>query len=115
MGPHDSSNFEARTSVDHRSNESKEYGETRSGNVDFRIQGLPHSTVPKQDDVRTKTVKKLIHQFETHPNRELLTADLDNNQIFNPSSEKSKETRSTSRSPRSFLKYNAKIACYIWK
>ena len=55
--------FEARTSVDHQSKESEEYGETRSdsnsyggttefgvtrsGNIDFRIQGLPHSTVQK--------------------------------------------------------------------
>ena len=95
----DSSNFEARTSVDHQSKESEEYretrgdsnsyrgtedfGETRSGKKAFRIQGLPHSTVQKKDDSRRETV----HQFETHPNCESLTGSL--------------------------LKYNAKIACYI--
>ena len=63
-----SSFFEARTSVDHQSKESEEcgeargdsnsyrgteeFGETRSGNMDFRIQDLPHSTVQKQDDIR---------------------------------------------------------------
>ena len=36
-------------------------------------------------------VKKLIHQFETHPNRGSLMADLDKNQKFNPFSQKSKE------------------------
>ena len=35
--------------------------------------------------------KKLIHQFETHPNRESLKADFKKNQKFNPFSEKWKE------------------------
>ena len=89
-GRQDRSNLEARTSVDHQSKESEENGETRSeeleetrsGNIDFRVQGLPHSTVQKEDDVRRETVKKLIHQFETHTNRESLMADLNKNQKF---------------------------------
>ena len=88
-----SSNFEASTPVDHQNNECEEYGETsgdsnsyrgteefgetRCGNIDLRIQGLPHSTVQKEDDVRRETARRLIHQFETHPNRESLMADLD--------------------------------------
>ena len=67
-GRQDPSFFEARTAVDHQSKESEEYGEargdsnsyrgteefgeTRSGNMDFRIQDLPHSAVQKQDDIR---------------------------------------------------------------
>ena len=55
-GRQDRSNLEARTSVDHQCKESEEYGETRSeefeetrsGNIGFRIQGLPHSTVQKR-------------------------------------------------------------------
>ena len=98
-GRQDRSNLEARTFVDHQSKESEEYGETRSeefeetrsGNLGFRVQGLPHSTVQKKDDVRRETVKKLIHQFETHPNRESLMADLNKNQKFNLCSEKLKE------------------------
>ena len=35
---------------------SEEFEETRSGNIDFRIQGPPHSTVQKEDDVRRETV-----------------------------------------------------------
>ena len=92
----DTTNFEARASVDHLSREyaetrSGEYGETRCGNIDFRIQGLPHSIVQQQDDTRREAVKKLIHQFETHPNRKALKADLENYQAFNPFSEESKD------------------------
>ena len=96
-GRQDTTNFEARASVDHLSREyaetcsGGEYGETRCGNIDFRIQGLPHSIVQQQVDTRKETVKKLIHQFETHPNREALKADLEKDQAFNPFSEESKD------------------------
>ena len=77
-GRQDLCNLETRASADHQSKESEEYGEilseefkeTRSGNIDFRKEGLPHSRVQKEDDVRRETVKRLIHHFETHPNRE---------------------------------------------
>ena len=84
----DTTNFEARASVDHLSREyaetrsGGEYGETRCGNIDFRIQGLPHSIVQQQDDTRKETVQKLIHQIETLPNREALEADLEKDQAF---------------------------------
>ena len=76
-GRQDFSNPEARTSAAHQSKESEEYGETRSeefeetrsGNFDFRIQGLPHSTVQKEDDVSRESVKKFVHYFETDPSR----------------------------------------------
>ena len=94
-GRQDLSNLEARTSVDHQSKESEVYGETRSeefeeirsGNIDFRIQSLPHSTVRMEDDVRREAVKKLIHT-----NRESMMADLNENQKFNLFSEMSKES-----------------------
>ena len=85
----------ARTSVDHLSREfgkircGREFGEDRCGNIDFRIEGLPHSTVQQQDGTRKEAVKKLIHQVETHPIREALKADLEKDQSFNPFSEKS--------------------------
>ena len=53
-------------------------------------EALPHATVQKEDDVRRETVRRLIHQFETHPNRESLMTDLDKNQKFDLFSEKSK-------------------------
>ena len=54
-GRQDLSNLEARTSADHQSKgsekcgetRSKEFEETRSGNIEFRIEGLPiHHTKP---------------------------------------------------------------------
>ena len=61
------------------------------GEKDFRIQRLPHSIVQEQDHIRKEAVQKLIHQFETHPNKEALQADLKQHHAFNPFSEQSKE------------------------
>ena len=47
--------------------------------------------MPQQDDTRKEAVKRLIHQFEPHPNLEALKADLEKDQAFNPFSEKSKD------------------------
>ena len=61
------------------------------GNVDYRIPGIPHSTVQKEDSNHKETVKRLIQQFENHPNRDSLIQDLNKTEEFNPFSEKSKE------------------------
>ena len=61
--------------------------------IDYRIQGLPHSTVEEEDNTRKEVVNKVIHQFETHSDREALIADLRQNQAYNPLSEKSKNGR----------------------
>ena len=53
-------------------------------------QGLHHSAVQQEDHTREEAVKKLIHQCETHPNREDLKTDLKQNHAFNPFSEQSK-------------------------
>ena len=66
---------EARKSQNHQS-ASASYEETRSGNVDLRIPGIPHSTVQQQDTNRRETVKKLIQKFENHPNKEFFLQDL---------------------------------------
>ena len=79
---------------------STKHGETRRGanedddtlpKIDYRIQGLPLSTVEQEDHTRKEAVKKLIHPFETHPNREALKADLRHNYTYNPVSEKSQD------------------------
>ena len=67
------------------------YKETCRGEIDFRIQGLPHSAVQEHDHIRKEAVQKWIHQFETHPNKEALQADLEQNRAFNPVIEQSKE------------------------
>ena len=60
-----------------------------------------------------KQSKKLIHQFEAHPNREALEADLGKDQAFDPFSEKSKDmirgmgNTGTSKCARSLPKYSA--------
>ena len=53
-----------------------------------RIQELPLSTVEQEDHTGKEAVKNLIHQFETHPNREALKADLRQKYTYNPVSEK---------------------------
>ena len=98
-GRQDPSNPDPRTSADHQSSQSAKYEETRRsrnketcrGNVDHRIQGIPHSTVQKEDSNRKEIFKILTQQFENHPNRDSLMRDLNNTEEFNPFSEKSKE------------------------
>ena len=85
----DTTSFDARTSIDQSTGE--KYRETCRGEIDFRIQGLLHSTVQQQDHTRKAAVQKLIHHCATHPNREALKADLKQNHAFNPFSEQSKD------------------------
>ena len=66
------------------------YTETCRGNVDYRIPGIPHSTVQKKDTHRKETVKRLIQQFENHLSHDSLIEDLNMTEEFNPFSEKSK-------------------------
>ena len=88
-GRQNTTSSDARTSSNH-SDKHKEncdggtYKETCRGEIDFRIQGLPHSAVQEHDHIRKKAVQKLIHQFETLPNTEALQADLKQNRAFNP-------------------------------
>ena len=57
-GRQDLLNPEARTSSDHQSERCAKYEETRRCNVDSRIQGIPHTTVQKEDSNRKESVKK---------------------------------------------------------
>ena len=76
-GGTDTTSIEERVSNVH----SSKYGETCRGEIDCRNQGLPHSTVDYEDQSRKEVVIKLIAQFETHPNRKALEADLRPNQV----------------------------------
>ena len=75
-GRQDQPGQEARKSSDHQSASERCCGETRSGNVDLWVPGIPHSAVQQQDTNRRETVKKLIQQFENHPNQESFLQDL---------------------------------------
>ena len=71
-----------RTSCDHPS-ASQSSRETWCNNVDYRIPGIPHSAVQQQDTNRKETDKKLIQQFENHPNKESFLQDLNKTEESN--------------------------------
>ena len=56
--------------------------------MDFKIPGLPHSTVKQ---LQSASVRELIKKIENHPNRHALQRDLQQSQSFNPLSQESKQ------------------------
>ena len=56
--------------------------------IDFRISGLPHSVVKQAENYR---VRELVKQIENHPHRQDLQRDLQQNNAYNPFTEKSKK------------------------
>ena len=57
--------------------------------MDFKIPGLPHSTVKQ---LQSASVRELIQKIENHPNRHaLLQRDLQQIQSFNPFSQESRQ------------------------
>ena len=89
-GQQDQREQDARTSGDQPSG-SKSSGETWSNTVDCRIPYIHHSTVEQQGTNRKDKVKKLIQQFESHPNKESFFQDLNQTQKTNKFSKESLE------------------------
>ena len=56
--------------------------------IDFRIPGLSHAVVKEEENFR---VQDLVKKIESHPHREALQADLQQNNVFYPFSNNSKE------------------------
>ena len=56
--------------------------------IDFRISGLPRSVVKQAENPR---VRELVKKIENHPHRQDLQANLQQNNAYNPFSEKSKK------------------------
>ena len=56
--------------------------------MDFKIPGLPHSTVKQ---LQSASVRELIQKIENHPNRHALQRDLQQSQSCNPFSQESKQ------------------------
>ena len=56
--------------------------------MDFKIPGLPHSTVKQ---LHSASVRELIQKIENHPHRHALQRDLQQSQSFNPFSPESKQ------------------------
>ena len=90
-GQQDQQEQDARTSCDHPSASDRSSRETWCNNVDYRIPGIPHSAVEQQDTNRRDTVKKLIQQFESHPNKESFLQDLNKTEEINEFIEKSQK------------------------
>ena len=55
--------------------------------IDFRVSGLPHAIVKQAENFR---VRELVKKIESHPHREALQADLQQNNVYNPFSDDSK-------------------------
>ena len=55
--------------------------------VDFRVPGLSHAVAIEADHFR---VQELVKKIESHPHREALQADLQQNNVYNPFSNNSK-------------------------
>ena len=49
--------------------------------IDFRVSGLPHAVVKQAENFR---VRVLVKKIESHPHREALQADLQQNNVYNP-------------------------------
>ena len=56
--------------------------------IDFRVPGLSHAVLKEAEHLR---VQELVKRIGTHPHREALHADLQQNNVYNPSSKDSKE------------------------
>ena len=87
--------------------------ETCRGNADYRIHGIPHSTIQKRETNRKESVKRLVQQFENHPNRDSSIQDLNRTEEFNPFSEESKEliTDMGNTEILEFYETSSKIQC----
>ena len=55
--------------------------------IDFRVPGLSHSVVKEAEH---RPVQELLKRIETHPHREALRADLQQNNVYNPFTKDSK-------------------------
>ena len=55
--------------------------------IDFRVSGLPHAGVKQAANFR---VRELVRKIESHPHRDALQADLQQNNVYNPFSDNSK-------------------------
>ena len=56
--------------------------------LDFRVSGLPHAVVKQAENF---CVRELVKKIESHPHRQALQADLQQNNAYKPFSEKSKK------------------------
>ena len=71
--------------------DAESYGEARSNTCDYRIPGIPISTVKMQDARQQKNVTKLFEMFEKHQHKEQFLKDMSQKQEINKFSEESQQ------------------------
>ena len=86
--------------------------------IDFRVPGLSHAVVKEAEHLR---VQELVKKLENHPHREALYADLQQNNVHNPFSKKSKDLIRELGNVELFelcetidQKYNVLIVSFFW-
>ena len=84
---------DSRISHDCESEKHKHRETCSSSRVDFRVPGIPHSTVEQVEINRKETVRRFVEQFENHPNWIMLLKDF----------EKSKEINHFSQEPKDLI------------
>ena len=52
--------------------------------IDFRVSGLQHAVVKQAENFR---LRELVKKIASHPHREALQADLQQNNVYNPLSD----------------------------
>ena len=72
-----------------RSSKNGEIVKVEEHDIDFTIPGLSHEVVKETEHLR---VQELVKKIESHPHREALQADLQQNNVYNPFSNNSKAT-----------------------
>ena len=55
--------------------------------IDFRVPGLPHAVVKQAENFR---VRELVKKIQSHPHREAIKADMQQNNAYNPFSDDAK-------------------------
>ena len=65
----------------------KSFTQLKEIDIDFRVPGLSHAVVKEAENFR---VRELVKKIESHPHREALQADKQQNNIYNPFSNNSK-------------------------
>ena len=84
--------------ADDRENEVQKHGKTcSSSRADFRIPGIPHSTVEQVETNGKETVRRLTEKFENHPNRNCMLKDFEKSEEINHLSQESKDLITVSR------------------
>ena len=57
------------------------FTQLEEADIDLRVSGLPHAVVKQAENFR---VREFVKKIESHPHREALQANLQQNDVYNP-------------------------------